>query len=327
MDGQHAQVPFCHRLNTIHGIIRVGSPPVRRLTVLTATCVGLMLVAAGCNHDGRYLRPATPDQNATISTTVLATTVPASDIFEPGPVATDATGAIDSATATTIAPTSAEPTTTLVADDPTATTADGPGASPTAGAADTTTIKTADLGGTSVTLPGSSVVPTGPGPNAQNAGNNTDNAGSPVAVLLSAIAPWRQGAPIDARYTCIGADVSPPISWSAAPAGTVEIAITMSDDQAPGFVHWAIAGIDPSATTIPEGGVLPGVIRGVNGSGTQGYTGPCPPAGQTHSYELAIHFLGSQIELGDGASGADMVLAINAVTIARAVVTGTSGRN
>ncbi|MEO5902050.1 MAG: YbhB/YbcL family Raf kinase inhibitor-like protein [Ilumatobacteraceae bacterium] len=304
----------------------------RRLTVLTATCVALMLVAAGCNHDGRYLRPATPDQNATISTTVLATTVPASDIFEPGPVATGVTGAIDSDASTTIAPTSAEPNTTLVADDPTTTTvaagATVAGAGATAaGGGKTTTIKTVDLGGTAATLPGSSAVPTGPGPNAQNAGNNTDGAGSPVAVLLSAIAPWRQGAPIDARYTCVGANLSPPLSWSAGPAGTVEIAITMSDDQARSFVHWAIAGLDPGATSIPEGGVLPGVVQGINGSGTPGYTGPCPPAGQTHTYELTIHFLGSQIELGDGAAGADMLLAINAATIARAVVTGTSGRN
>jgi len=297
--------------------------------MLTATCVGLMLLAAGCNHDGRYLRPSTPDQNVTISTTGVATTVPGSDIFESGQVATDVSGAIDSATATTIAAT----TTTFVADDPTpttvaaqaSTTVAGAGVSATAGT-ETTAVKTVDLGGTAATLPGASVVPTGPGPNAQNAGSNTDNDGSPVAVLLSAIAPWRQGAPIDARFTCVGANVSPPMSWSAAPAGTVEIAITMSDDQAPSFVHWAIAGIDPGATSIAEGAVPAGAIQGINGSGRTGYSGPCPPSGQTHTYQLAIHFLGSQIELGDGAAGADMVLAINAATIARAVVTGTSGR-
>jgi Raf kinase inhibitor-like YbhB/YbcL family protein len=305
---------------------------VRRLTVLTASCVGLMLFAAGCNHDGRYLRPATPDQNATISTTALATTTPASDIFAPDP-SDGLDGAIDAAASSTLAPTTAEPTTTLVADDPTATTTVTDASStttvaagPTTVVADTTAIKTVDLGGVAATLPGASVVPSGPGPNAQNAGTNTDAAGSPVAVLVSAIAPWRQGAPIDARYTCVGANVSPPLSWSAAPAGTAEIAITMSDDQAPEFVHWAVAGIDPSGTSIAESGQLPGEIRALNGSGKLGYTGPCPPSGQTHTYELVVHFLRSKIALADGAAGIDMVAAIDAATIAQAVVTGTSGR-
>ena len=35
--------------------------------------------------------------------------------------------------------------------------------------------------------------------------------------------PWVEGAPIDERYTCDGDDISPPLSWSAPPAGTVAV--------------------------------------------------------------------------------------------------------
>ena len=69
-----------------------------------------------------------------------------------------------------------------------------------------------------------------------------------------------------------------------------------------------------------------GAIQALNGSGGKGYTGPCPPEGQTHTYVLTVHYLGDQIELGDGAQGADLLAAIDAATIADAQVTGTFSR-
>ena len=32
---------------------------------------------------------------------------------------------------------------------------------------------------------------------------------------------WKDDAPIDPKYSCKGANVSPPVSWSNTPAGTV----------------------------------------------------------------------------------------------------------
>jgi Raf kinase inhibitor-like YbhB/YbcL family protein len=135
-------------------------------------------------------------------------------------------------------------------------------------------------------------------------------------------APWRDGAPIDARYTCKGANVAPPLSWTNAPEGTQEIAITMIDQDAT-FDHWTIAGIDPTLTALAENQAPPGAVAALNGSGAAGYTGPCPPAGTTHTYRITVHYLSRALLLTSGSAAADMRAAIDAATIASAQVTGT----
>jgi hypothetical protein len=87
---------------------------------------------------------------------------------------------------------------------------------------------------------------------------------------LTLTAPWRDGADIDARHTCDGANLSPALSWSQAPEGTVEIAITLSDLDVPGFVHWAIAGISASSVAIGEDTVPLGAYEAANSSATPG---------------------------------------------------------
>lgn len=220
-----------------------------------STCLCLAMVAASCNHDGRTLRPARPDQNASISTTVAPT----------------------------------EPT--------------GP-----------------DLG---QVLDEVSTVPLSPP--ASGAEATSTEPGSTVArpSSLDAEAPWGNGAAIDPRYTCAGDDIAPALSWPAAPSGTVEVAITMIDQQNADFAHWEIAGLTPDTTELAEGVVPLGAVQGLNGRGAIGYAGPCPPSGETHTYLITVHYLSAQIELGNGTSGADMRLAIDAATSASAQVTGT----
>ena len=142
----------------------------------------------------------------------------------------------------------------------------------------------------------------------------------------SLTAPWRDGADIDARYSCDGANVAPALSWDSAPEGTVEIAITLSDLDVPGFVHWAIAGISPAAVAIGEATVPLGAYEAANSLGDTGYTGPCPPAGSSHLYLVTVHYLAETTGLGDGAPGLDMVETIESLEIARAEVTGIFSR-
>jgi hypothetical protein len=234
--------------------------------VISLTCLVLGAFAlVACNDDGRTLRPARPDQNASISTTSSPTTVTPELIGDGSP-----SSEVDGITPST----------------------------------------TASDGGSAL----GSIVPT-----------STVAVGSVVAPS-TVLAPWREGAAIDARYTCSGVDVSPPLSWSPAPAGTAEIAITMTDAQAPTFVHWVIAGLGSDATTIDEGEAPVGVVQAVNGAGGTGYTGPCPPQGETHTYRITVHFLDSQTELGDGADAEDLLAVIDAATITEASVTGTFSR-
>ncbi len=141
-------------------------------------------------------------------------------------------------------------------------------------------------------------------------------------VPLVLTAPWRDGAAIDPRYTCKGANIAPALSWSAAPEGTQEIAITLIDQDAT-FDHWTMAGIAPDLTGLAENTAPAGAVAALNGSGTAAYTGPCPPAGTTHTYVITVHYLDHALQLTSGGSAADMRTAIDAATITTTQVTGT----
>ena len=148
----------------------------------------------------------------------------------------------------------------------------------------------------------------------------------PVIDEFVVTAPWRDGAEIDARHTCDGLNVAPALSWSAAPAGTVEIALTLTDLDAPGFAHWAIAGLSATSIAINEDTVPLGAYEAQNGNGALGFTGPCPPAGEPHTYAIVVHYLGEATGLGDGVTAAELITAIDTVELASAEVIGTFSR-
>jgi Raf kinase inhibitor-like YbhB/YbcL family protein len=140
-------------------------------------------------------------------------------------------------------------------------------------------------------------------------------------------APWNDGGAIPGKYTCDGTNVSPAVTWTAAPDGTAAIAVTLADLDAPTFAHRVVAGIASSEVGLSEDAVPPlGAVEATNGAGAIGYTGPCPPAGSTHHYVLKVHYLGTVVNLTDGATAKEMTDAINAAEIASAEVTGTYNR-
>lgn len=106
-------------------------------------------------------------------------------------------------------------------------------------------------------------------------------------------------------YTCEGKDISPPLSWSGAPAGTRSFALIVDDPDAPDpaapqttWVHWVLYGIDAAATGLPEGvktSQLPaGTREGRNDWGRTGYGGPCPPIGR-HRYFVKLYALDTEL--------------------------------
>jgi len=151
-----------------------------------------------------------------------------------------------------------------------------------------------------------------------------DTSGSiEVDDSMSVALPFSQGEPIPEEYTCNGEDMSFPVDWFSLPEGTVEVAIEVSDVQAPDFVHWIIAGLDPAIGYIDEGQVPVGAIQATNGNGDVGYTGPCPPPGETHTYLVTLSALDQQIELPDGVDAETLQTAIGASTIESVVESGT----
>lgn len=120
------------------------------------------------------------------------------------------------------------------------------------------------------------------------------------------------GAPVDPVYTADGKDISPPLSWSGAPAGTESFALICDDPDAPSpkrpdpqpWVHWVLFNIPADVTRLPEGmsaaaepEEVPGVRQGVNSASKVGYQGPAPPAGSgQHRYFFKLYALDTTLD-------------------------------
>ena len=133
-------------------------------------------------------------------------------------------------------------------------------------------------------------------------GEETEGAKMAIDVRSTA---FEEGGAIPPRYTCDGLDVSPPLQWSAVPDGTRSLALISDDPDASSgtFVHWVIYNLPPDTRRLPEDVPnrerLPsGAVQGVNGAGTVGYTGPCPPSG-THRYFFKVYALDSELDPGE----------------------------
>jgi Raf kinase inhibitor-like YbhB/YbcL family protein len=157
------------------------------------------------------------------------------------------------------------------------------------------------------------------------AGVATSLSPASVAGPFTMTAPWADGAAIEARFTCDGEDISPALSWTAPPAGTVELALLVTDDDAGGFVHWSVAGIAPTAGGVAEGASIPGGIEGVTSFGETGWGGPCPPSG-THTYRFSLYALSQQAEVNEGFGAAELSVYTDTSALAVAETTGTYTR-
>jgi len=115
-----------------------------------------------------------------------------------------------------------------------------------------------------------------------------------VAAALVLTSPaFGNGAAIPVRFTCDGRDVSPPLHWTAPPAGTRSLSLTVVDPDAPSghFVHWRASGLAPSSRGLGQGRHAP--REAANDAGTEGWTGPCPPPGPAHRYVFTLRALGA----------------------------------
>jgi Raf kinase inhibitor-like YbhB/YbcL family protein len=153
-----------------------------------------------------------------------------------------------------------------------------------------------------------------------------DSSDPGVGTLMALRAPFDDGGRIDPRFTCKGQDVSPPLSWENVPDGTEELAISVIDldSNPPGFVHWAITGVDPASSGLSEGATPEGALQAKNGFGSVGWKGPCPPSGE-HTYLFTLYALDSSPEIIDGQDGQAAIDAFESRQIASVAVAGVFG--
>ena len=132
---------------------------------------------------------------------------------------------------------------------------------------------------------------------------------------------FKPNGPIPKQYSCDGKDLQIPLRWRGVPKGTRELVLVMRDPDAPGgsFVHWALAGIPPAATSPPAT-----AVAGANSFGTTGYRGPCPPLGdKPHHYVLTLSALAGPSGLKAGFSPDQL----HAAALAIATLVGTYKRS
>lgn len=112
---------------------------------------------------------------------------------------------------------------------------------------------------------------------------------------------FQEGASIPSKFSCDGANSSPPLQIADVPSGAKSLALIVDDPDAPSglFTHWTVWNISPQINAIAEGSAPKGVL-GTNDFGKSGYGGPCPPSG-THCYYFKIFALDRELDLPFGA--------------------------
>ena len=129
--------------------------------------------------------------------------------------------------------------------------------------------------------------------------------------------------PIPRRFTCDGANVSPPLHWKAPPRGTKAFALFVIDIDAGPFAHWTLWDLPSSSRGVPAG--TSWSRQGTNSFGRIGYAGPCPPTGK-HRYVFTLYAVRLRLGLPRGASPPQFTHALPTRVIATATITGTYRR-
>ena len=139
---------------------------------------------------------------------------------------------------------------------------------------------------------------------------------------------FAHGSMIPAKYTCDGADVSPPLAWSGVPATAKSLALICDDPDAPAgtWVHWVLYHVPPSVKDLPEAvpaqdTLANGARQGTNDDPKTGYSGPCPPGG-VHRYFFKLYALDCDITLAPGATKAQLEKAMTGHIVAKGELMG-----
>lgn len=144
---------------------------------------------------------------------------------------------------------------------------------------------------------------------------------------------FKAGQSIPKPYTGDGADQSPPLQWSEAPAGAKSIALICDDPDAPRgtWVHWVLFNLPAQARDLEEAvptteTLANGAKQGKNDFGNIGYGGPAPPRGKAHRYFFKLYALDVALDLPSGATKAQLEAAMKGHVLAEGQLMGTYQR-
>lgn len=170
-----------------------------------------------------------------------------------------------------------------------------------------------------------------------------------LAALLLALPPgagaafelespaFGDGEPIPRRFTCQGAEVSPPLVWKDPPEGTRSFALVVDDPDAPDpanpqrtWVHWVLYDLPADARSLAEGASPDGLPEGTRPGKSDwkrtGWGGPCPPIGR-HRYFHKLYALDTKLgDLGEPTKD-ELLRALEGHVLGRRELVGTYAKD
>jgi Raf kinase inhibitor-like YbhB/YbcL family protein len=167
-------------------------------------------------------------------------------------------------------------------------------------------------------------------------GNGTstvpDDVGGDAPAMQLVSSAFAAGAELPAVYTCEGENVSPPLSWSGAPASTRSYALVVHDPDVPDpakperiWVHWVVLDLPAATTELAQGAAtaLPtGARGGTNDFGNTVWGGACPPVGR-HRYFFSIYALDTLLAKPVAPTRDELLRAIDGHVVAKGELIGT----
>lgn len=114
---------------------------------------------------------------------------------------------------------------------------------------------------------------------------------------------FEHGGAIPLKHSQAGDEIPPALTWTGAPDSTKSFVLIVHDIEAvtgngmDDVLHWMVWNIPGSATSLPEGGVLPDSARQISATGPF-YRGPgAAAAGPAHHYVFELYALDTTIDV------------------------------
>ena len=132
---------------------------------------------------------------------------------------------------------------------------------------------------------------------------------------------------IPSKYTCDGANISPPLRLSDVPAQAKSLVLIMDDPDVPRHLrqdgmwdHWVVFNIPASLTELKEGEEPEGT-HGIGTSNNLNYYGPCPPD-REHRYFFKLYALDTELKLPEKAKKQQVEKAMEGHVLAKTELMG-----
>jgi len=140
-----------------------------------------------------------------------------------------------------------------------------------------------------------------------SASSSSAKTSATIPVTSSAIV----GGALPARYTCDGANTTPPLKWGTVPASSRELVVfaigrpAEASSHGPATIEWALAGVNPAlhalaAGKIPKGGFLE------EASDRKRHYSICPAKGQTRVYAFALYAVPPRVIVTHNVNGSTL---------------------